>query len=39
VVVALEKTFGLKIPDPEAARSIMQSVNTIADAILNSEVR
>jgi len=33
LVVALDKTYGLKIPDPEAARRILQSVQTIAGAI------
>jgi acyl carrier protein len=34
VVVALDKTFGLKIQDPEAAKQILQSVHTIAEAIV-----
>ena len=29
LVVALDKNFGLKIPDPAAAKEILQSVNTI----------
>lgn len=33
LVVALDKNFGLKIPDPGAAKEILQSVNTIADAV------
>ncbi len=33
LVVALEKDFGLKIRDPEAAREILRNVNTIADAV------
>ena len=33
LVVALDKNFGLKIPDPAAAKSILVSVNTIAAAI------
>jgi len=33
VVVALDKNYGLKIPDPETARKIIYSVNTIAAAI------
>jgi acyl carrier protein len=33
LVVALDKTFGLKIADPAAARQILQSVNTMADAV------
>ena len=33
LVVALDKNFGLKIPDPAAAREILQSVNTIVGAV------
>lgn len=33
LVVALDKNYGLKIPDPEAARTILQSVETIAAAV------
>ena len=33
LVVALDKKYGLKIPDPETARRILQSVNTIAAAV------
>jgi acyl carrier protein len=33
LVVALDKNFGVKIPDPAAAKQILHSVNTIADAI------
>ena len=33
VVVALDKNYGLKIPDPETARQIIYSVNTIAAAV------
>ena len=36
LVVALDKNFGLKIPDPGAAKEILQSVNTIADAVLKN---
>jgi acyl carrier protein len=35
IVVALDKTFGLKIPDPAAAKQILQSVDTITDAVFN----
>jgi acyl carrier protein len=35
LVVALDKNFGLKIPDPAAAKSILHSVRTIAEAIQN----
>jgi acyl carrier protein len=33
LVVALDKTYGLKIADPEAARQVLQSVSTMADAV------
>ena len=33
VVVGLDKHFGLKIADPEEAKGILESVNTIAAAI------
>jgi acyl carrier protein len=33
IVVALDKNYGLKIPDPETARKIIHSVNTIAAAV------
>jgi acyl carrier protein len=33
IVVALDKNYGLKIPDPEAAKKILQSVNTIVAAL------
>lgn len=33
LVVALDKDYGLKIPDPTTARQILQSVNSIADAV------
>ena len=33
LVVALDKNFGLKIPDPAAAKRILHSVNTIAEAV------
>ena len=33
VVVALDKNYGLKIPDPETARKVIQSVNTIVAAV------
>lgn len=33
LVVALDKNFGLKVPDPAAAKEILQSVNTIAAAV------
>ncbi len=33
LVVALDKQFGLKIRDPEAAKEILQNVNTITRAV------
>ena len=33
LVVALDKNFGLKIADPGAAKEILKSVNTIAEAV------
>jgi acyl carrier protein len=33
IVVALDKHFGLKIRDPEAAKAILRSVNTMAAAV------
>ena len=33
IVVALDKNYGLKIPDPETARKVLHSVNTIAAAL------
>ncbi len=33
LVVALDKTFGLKIRDPEAAKQILRSVTTVAQAV------
>ena len=37
LVVALDKTYGLKIADPAAARQILQSVNTIAEAVVKHQ--
>ena len=34
LVVALDKKYGLKIQDPEAAKQILQSVQTIAVAVV-----
>lgn len=34
LVVALDKNFGLKVADPAAAREILQSVNTIVNAVM-----
>jgi acyl carrier protein len=33
LVVGLDKTFGLKVPDPGAAKEILQSVATMASAV------
>ena len=33
LVVGLEKSFGLKIPDPASAKEILQSVNSITAAV------
>ena len=33
LVVALDKNFGVKIPDPAAAKQVLQNVNTIAEAV------
>src|SRR6188472_4822486 len=33
LVVALDKNFGLKIPDPAAAKEILHSVNTMVAAV------
>jgi acyl carrier protein len=33
LVVALDKNFGLKIPDPATAKIVLLSVNTITEAV------
>lgn len=33
LVVALDKNFGLKVPNPEAARDILKDVNSITAAV------
>ena len=33
LVVALDKTYGLKISDPEAAKEILKNVDSIAAAV------
>jgi len=33
LVVALDKNFGVKIPDPAAAKEVLQSVSTMAAAV------
>ena len=37
LVVALDKTYRLKIADPEAAKQILQNVNSIAAAVLKHQ--
>ena len=38
IVVALDKQFGLKIPDPAAAKQILQNVQTMAEAVQKKTV-
>jgi acyl carrier protein len=33
LVVALDRNYGLKIPDPDTARRVLQDVNSIAAAV------
>ena len=33
LVVALEKSFGVKIPSPEQASKVLRTVNSIVDAV------
>jgi acyl carrier protein len=33
LVVALDKKYGLKIPNPDSAREVLQSVTTMAEAV------
>ena len=33
LVVALDKNYGFKIPDPESARRVLQNITTMADAV------
>jgi acyl carrier protein len=37
IVVALDKTYGLKIADPEAARRILQNVSTMAASVASHQ--
>ena len=39
LVVALDKTYGLKIPNPETARQVLQSVNTMTAAVVEHQSR
>lgn len=34
LVVALDKNYGLKVPDPEAAKTILHSVSSMSDAVM-----
>ena len=38
VVVALDKNYGLKIPDPETARKVIHSVKTIVAAVEHHQI-
>ncbi len=38
LVVALDKNYGLKIPDPDAARKVLRNVASIAEALARHEV-
>jgi acyl carrier protein len=37
LVVALDKNYGLKIPDPETARLVLSTVNSITAAIQGNQ--
>jgi acyl carrier protein len=37
LVVALDKNFGLKVPNPEVARQVLQSVNSMTEAVLKKQ--
>jgi len=37
LVVALDKNYGLKVPDPEAAKSILQSIHSMAEAVMEKQ--
>jgi acyl carrier protein len=34
LVVALDKNYGLKVPDPEAAKTILHSIASMANAVI-----
>ncbi len=36
LVVMLDKHFGLKIADPETARRVLQTINSMTEAVLQS---
>jgi acyl carrier protein len=37
LVVALDKNYGLKVPDPEAAKMILHSIDSMADAVAKKQ--
>jgi acyl carrier protein len=37
LVVALDKNYGLKVPDPEAAKSILHSIHSMAEAVIRKQ--
>jgi acyl carrier protein len=37
LVVALDKSFGLKIADPAAAKEILETVNSMAEAVAKQQ--
>ena len=37
LVVALDKNYGLKVPDPEAAKSILHSIESMAQAVAQKQ--
>ena len=37
LVVALDKNYGLKVPDPEAAKRILHSINSMAEAVTHKQ--
>jgi acyl carrier protein len=37
LVVALDKNYGLKVPDPEAAKKILHSINSMAEAVCEKQ--
>lgn len=37
LVVALEKNYGIKVPDPDAAKTILHSVNSMAEAVIQKK--
>ena len=37
LILLLEKSYGIRIEDPKERRSVLQSVETMADCIINSK--